>query len=171
MCIPKLSKTAKIGLTFIAVGAALTAFGAWLFVSVRMDGLAASEPNVVLVDKTDTIIYRNPGGAWTSPIPTAAPPPAPSDYDPVLDPTATGVATMGKLLYLYDGESVQLPSDVYVEKHIDLLSCSGADCPAPPVAILARGDDRVAIDRYGKIIPDWSSSPKFKPDAFEFLNE
>ena len=168
----KLSKIAKSPLTYIAIAAAIAAFAIGLFVSARMNGIAASGPRVVEVDNTDSIIYRNPDGTWPSPIPTSAPPSRLSDdYDAILDPTATGIATMGKLLYLYDGESIQLPSDVYVEKHIDLISCSGTDCPESPVAILARGDDKVAIDRYGKIIPGWSNSPAYKPDRFKFLNE
>ena len=108
----KLSKIAKSPLTYIAIAAAIAAFAAGLFVSARMNGIAASGPSEVreiVVDKTDSIIYRNPDGTWPSPVPTSAPPAVQSDdYDPILEPDAIGIATMGKLLYLFGGGSVQL---------------------------------------------------------------
>ena len=171
----KLSKIAKSPLTYIAIAVAIAAFAAGLFASARMNDLTASGPREVLVDKTDSIIYLNPDGTWPSPVPTSAPLSGQSDdYDPIMEPEASGVATMGKLLYLFDGGSIQLPPDVYVEKFIDLGTCMNApDCPVYPVVILARGDDRVAIDRYGVPFRTWSISAESasSPDAFGFLNE
>ena len=172
---PKLSKIAKSHLTYIAIVVAITAFAAGLVASARMDDLTASGPREVLVDKTDTIIYQNPDGTWPSPVPTSASVSGQSDsYDPIMEPDASGFATMGKLLYLFDGGSIQLPPDVYVEKFIDLGTCVNApDCPVYPVVILARGDDRVAIDRYGAPFRTWSLSSESNSnhDAFEFLSE
>ena len=173
----KLSKIAKSPLTYIAIAAAIiTAFGAGLFALTRMNGIAASGPievREVVVDKTDSIIYRNPDGTWPSPIPTSAPPSGQSDdYDPIMEPDAIGIATMGKLLYLFGGGSVQLPADVYVKDFLLLPEpCSGSNCPEHPVAVLGRGNDWVAIDRHGNPIPGWSNSPAYNPDRFKFLNQ
>ena len=175
----KLSQIAKSPLTYIAVAAAITAFATGLFVSARTtDDTAASGPGevkdfVVL----RTVTYQNPDGAWPSPVPTAAPPAGQDDYDPIYDdpilhPDAIGLDTMGKLLYLYDGGSIQLPPDVYVKNHMLGGICfDQTNCPEFPVAVLARGDYRVMIDRYGKPVLDLTSSPEYRPDAFEFLNE
>ena len=176
----KLSKIAKSPLTYIAIAAAIiTAFAAGLFASARMNGIAASGPREVrevVVDKTDSIIYRNPDGTWPSPVPTSVPLSGQNDdYDAIMEPYATGVATMGKLLYLAGGGSVQLPSDVYVERHVDGGgSCdTWPNCPEFPIVVLARGDDRAAIDRYGKPFRIWSVSSESAPsiDSFKFLNE
>ena len=173
----KLSRIAKSPLTYIAVAIAITAFAAGLFVAARMSDIAASEsgqtasaPREVVVLRTVT--YRNPDGSWPSPVPTAAPPTGQDYYDPILHPDATGIATMGKLLYLYDGGSIQLPPDVYVRTHILIGTClDWTNCPEFPAAVLARGDYWALIDRYGKPVLGWSSSPDYRPDAFGFLNE
>ena len=109
-----LSQIAKSPLTYIAV--AITAFATGLFVSARTpDDTAASGPGEVKEDVVlRTVTYQNPDGAWPSPIPTTAPPAGQDDYDPIyndpiLHPDAIGLDTMGKLLYLYDGSSIQLP--------------------------------------------------------------
>ena len=201
----KLSKIAKSPLTYIALAAAIAAFAIGLFVSARMNGIAASGPREVvevvvevpvtyrnpdgawpspiptsasgprevLVDHTDKIIYRNPDGTWPSPIPTSTPSAGLSDdYDPIMEPDAIGIATMGKLLYLFGGGSIQLPDDVYVKDFLLLPEpCSGSNCPEHPVAVLGRGNDWVAVDRHGNPIPGWSNSPAYKPDRFKFLNE
>ena len=205
----KLSKIAKSPLTYIAIAAAIAAFGAGLFVSTRMNDIAASGPRevrevvvevpvtyrnpdgtwpspiptsasgprvvVVEVDHTDSIIYRNPDGTWPSPVPTSTPRARLSDdYDPILEPDATGIETMGKLLYLVDGGRIQLPPDVYVAKFWNGGTClDWTDCPEFPYVVLARGDDRVEIDRWGKPFHTWSVSSESAPsiESFEFLNE
>ena len=171
----KLSKIAKSPLTYIAIAAAIAALAAGLFVSARMNGIAASGPREIEVDHTDSIIYRNPDGTWPSPIPTSAPPSKLSDdYDPILEPDATEIETMGKLLYLVDGGRIQLPPDVYVEKFWNGGTClDWTDCPEFPYVVLARGDDRVEIDRWGKPFHTWSVSSESAPgiESFEFLNE
>ena len=170
---PKLSKIAKSPLTYIAIAVAITAFAAGLLASTRMNDLTASGPREVLVDKTDTIIYQNPDGTWPSPVPTSAPLSGQSDdYEPIMEPDAIGTATMGKLLHLFGGGSIQLPADVYVKDFFLLPEpCSGSNCPEHPVAVLARGDVWVAIDRHGDPVPGWSNSPTYKPDRFKFLEE
>ena len=166
----KLSRIAKSPLTYIAVAIAITAFAAGLFVSARAPDLAGSGVREVVVLRTVT--YQNPDGTWPSPVPTATPPTGQDGYDPILHPDATGLATMGKLLYLYDGGSIQLPPDVYVRTHMLIGTClDRTNCPEFPAAVLARGDYWVLIDRYGKPILGWSNSPEYKPDAFGFLNE
>ena len=173
----KLSRIVKSPLTYIAVVAAITVFAVGLFVSDRMSDLASSEsslaasgPREVVVLRTVT--YRNPDGTWPSPVPTTTLTTGQDDYDPTLHPDATGLATMGKLLYLYDGGSIQLPPDVYVRTHMLIGTClDRTNCPEFPTAVLARGDYWVLIDRYGKPILGWSSSPEYRPDAFGFLNE
>ena len=167
----KLSQIVKSPLTYIAVAVAIIAFAAGLFISARTPAdITASGPKEVVIEAP--VVYRNPDGTWPSPVPTTAPPAGQDDYDPILEPNATGIATMGKLLYLYDGGSIQLPPDVYVEDHIDIGSCANSlNCPEFPVLILARGNDRVAIDRHGEPRPNWSDSPEFNLGAFEFLSE
>ena len=174
----KLSRIAKSPLTYIAVAIAITAFAAGLFISARAPDLAGSGVREVVVLRTVT--YQNPDGTWPSPVPTPAPPSGQSDEeddvlyydDDVLHPDAHGVATMGKLLYLYDGGSIQLPTDVYVEEiwHGGAVCDDWPDCPEYPHYTLARGDDRVAIDRYGEPFDTWSLSSESAPKAFEFLN-
>ena len=170
---PKLSKIAKSPLTYIAIGVAITALAAWLFASERMNGLAASGPREVVIDVPVT--YRNPDGTWPSPVPISDPLSGQSDdYDPILEPDATGIETMGKLLYLVDGGRIQLPPDVYVAKFWNGGTClDWTNCPEFPYVVLARGDDRVEIDRYGKPFNSWSVSSESVPslDSFEFLNE
>ena len=171
---PILSKIAKSPLTYIALAVAITAFAAWLFASERMNDLAASGPMEVVIEVPVT--YRNTDGTWPSPVPTAVPPAGQSDdYDPIMEPYAAGIATMGKLLYLAGGGSIQLPSNVYVERHVDGGGrCdSWPNCPEFPIVVLGRGDDRAAIDRYGKPFRMWSVSSESAPslDSFEFLNE
>ena len=172
----KLSQIAKSPLTYIAVAIAITAFATGLFVSARTpDDTSASGPGevkdfVVL----RTVTYQNPDGTWPSPVPTAAPPAGQDDYVPIPSPgVLTGLDTMGKVVRLYSGVSIQLPPDVYVEDHILNGSCFAhqPNCPEFPVAVLARGDYWVLIDRYGKPVLGWSSRPEYRPDAFEFLNE
>ena len=164
----KLSRIAKSPLTYIAVAIAITAFAAGLFISARAPDLAGSGVREVVVLRTVT--YQNPDGTWPSPVPTPAPPSGQSGEEDIHEPHAVGVATMGKLLRL-DGVSIQLPPDVYVEKHIDGGSCfDRTDCPETPIIVLARGDDRVATDRYGKPFRTWSLSSESDPKAFEFLN-
>ena len=180
----KLSRIVKSPLTYIAivVAIAITAFVAGLFVSARMSNLTASGVKEVVVLRTVT--YQNPDGTWPSPVPTPAPLSGQSGEeddvlyyydDDVLHPDAHGVATMGKLLYLYDGGSIQLPTDVYVEEiwHGGAVCDDWPDCPEYPHYTLARGDDRVATDRYGKPFHTWSISSESKPapSAFEFLNK
>ena len=166
----KLSQIAKSPLTYIAVVVAIIAFATGLFISAQTPAdITASGPREVVVLRT--VIYQNPDGTWPSPVPTPAPPSGQSDEEDIHEPHATGVATMGKLLHL-DGVSIQLPPDVYVEKHIDGGSCfDRTDCPETPIIVLARGDDRVATDRYGKPFRTWSLSSESNPKAFEFLNK
>ncbi len=170
---PILSKIAKSPLTYIAIAVAIAAFAAWLFASERMNGLAASGPREVVVEVPVT--YRNADGTWPSPVPTSAPPAGQGDdYDPILEPDATGIETMGKLLYLVDGGRIQLPPDVYVTKFWNGGTClDWMNCPEFPYVVLARGGDRVEIDRYGKPFNAWSVSSESAPslDSFEFLNE
>ena len=168
---PKLSKIAKSPLTYIALAVAIAAFVVWLFASERMNGLAASGPREVVIEVPVT--YRNPDGTWPSPVPTAIPLSGQSDdYDPIMEPDAIGIATMGKFLYLFGGGGIQLPANVYVKDFFLLPEpCSGSNCPEHPVAVLARGDDWVAIDRHGDPIPGWSNSPAYKPDRFKFLED
>ena len=124
----KLSRIVKSPLTYIAVVAAITAFAAGLFISARAPDLAGSGVREVVVLRTVT--YRNPDGTWPSPVPTATPPTGQDGYDPTLHPDATGLATMGKLLYLYDGGSIQLPPDVYVRTHMLIGTClDRTNCP------------------------------------------
>ena len=169
----KLSQIAKSPLTYIAVAAAITAFATGLFMSARTpDDLTASGPEEVVIEVT--VVYRNPDGAWQSPVPTTAPPAGQGDYYPIPRPgVLTGLDTMGKVVHLYSGVSIQLPPDVYVEDHILNGSCFGhqPNCPEFPVAVLARGIYWTLIDRYGKPVLGWSSRPEYRPDAFEFLNE
>ena len=175
----KLSRIAKSPLTYIAVAIAITAFAAGLFISAQTPAdITASGPKEVVIEVPVT--YRNPDGTWPSPVPTPAPPSGQSDEedkvlyydDDVLHPDAHGVATMGKLLYLYDGGSIQLPPDVYVEEvwHGGAVGGDWPDCPEYPHYTLARGDDRAAIDRYGEPFDTWSISSESAPKAFEFLN-
>ena len=134
MRIPKLSKMAKTALTCIAVGVALAAFAAGLFVSARTPALVADPDEVVRTAVPSEIGKPNPDGTWTWTKVPAPPSGQTDDYDPVMEPDASGVATMGKLLHLFDGGSVQLPPDVYVEKLIDLGACMNSpDCPVYPV--------------------------------------
>ena len=170
----KLSQIAKSPLTYIAVVVAIIAFATGLFISVRAPGLAGSGVREVVVLRTVT--YQNPDGTWPSPVPTPVQTSGQSDEeDDILHPDAHGVATMGKLLYLYDGGSIQLPPDVYVEEvwHVGAVCGDWPDCPEYPQYTLARGDDRVAIDRYGEPFDTWSISSESKPapNAFEFLNK
>ena len=170
----KLSQIAKSPLTYIAVAVAITAFATGLFMSARTPtDITASGPGEVKdVVVLRTVTYQNPDGTWPSPVPTTAPPAGQDDYDPILHPDAIGLDTMGKLLYLYDGSSIQLPPDVYVKNHMLAGTCfDQTNCPEFPVAVLARGDYWVLIDRYGKPVLGWTSSPEYRPDAFEFLNE
>ena len=173
----KLSKIAKSPLTYVAIAAAIiTAFAAGLFVSARMNDIAASGPSreVREVVVEVPVTYRNPDGTWPSPVPTSAPPARLSDdYDPILEPDATGIETMGKLLYLVDGGRIQLPPDVYVAKFWNGGTClDWTDCPEFPYVVLARGDDRVEIDRWGKPFHTWSVSSESAPsiESFEFLS-
>ena len=165
----KLSQIAKSPLTYIAVAIAITAFAAELFISARTpDDLTASGPKEVVIEAP--VVYRNPDGTWPSPVPTTDPTSGQSVEEDILEPYVTGVATMGKLLYV-DGGSIQLPHDVYVEKHIDGGTCiDWTDCPETPIIVLARGDDRVATDRYGKPFRTWSISSESDPKAFDFLS-
>ena len=164
----KLSRIVKSPLTYIAVVVAIIAFATGLFISARAPDLAGSGVREVVVLRTVT--YQNPDGTWPSPVPTPAPTSGQSGEEDIHEPHATGVATMGKLLRL-DGVSIQLPPDVYVEKHIYGGSCfDRTDCPETPIIVLARGDDRVATDRYGKPFRTWSLSSESDPNAFEFLN-
>ena len=165
----KLSQVAKSPLTYIAVAATITAFATGLFISAKTPAdITASGPKEVVIEAP--VVYRNPDGAWPSPVPTPAPPSGRGDEKDILEPYVTGVATMGKLLYV-DGGSIQLPHDVYVEKHIDGGTCiDWTDCPETPIIVLARGDDRVATDRYGKPFRTWSVSSESDPKAFDFLS-
>ena len=175
----KLSQIAKSPLTYIAVAVAITAFATGLFISARTpaDITATGPGDVREVVVLRTVTYQNPDGTWPSPVPTTAPPAGQNDYhpiydDPILHPDAIGLDTMGKLLYLYDGSSIQLPPDVYVKNHMLVGTCfDQTNCPEFPVAVLAQGDYWVLIDRYGKPVLGWTSSPEYRPDAFEFLNE
>lgn len=176
----KLSQIAKSPLTYIAVVVAIIAFATGLFISAQTPAdITASGPKEVVIEVPVT--YLNPDGAWPSPVPTPAPPSGQSDEeddvlyydDDVLHPDAHGVATMGKLLYLYDGGSIQLPTAVYVEEiwHGGAVCDDWPDCPEYPHYTLARGDDRAAIDRYGEPFDTWSISSESDPKAFEFLNK
>ena len=171
----KLSQIAKSPLTYIAVAVAITAFAAGLFVSAQTPAdIAASGPGEVKdVVVLRTVTYQNPDGTWPSPVPTIVPPSAQSDYDLIRPGVLTGIDTMGKVVRLYSGVSIQLPPDVYVDDHILNGSCFDhqPNCPEFPVAVLARGNYWVLIDRYGKPVLGWTSRPEYKPDAFEFLNE
>ena len=171
-----LSKIAKSPLTYIAIAAAITAFATGLFVSAQTPALVADPNEVKRVERTvvpSKIGRPNADGAliWTE---VPAPPSKLSDdYDPILEPDATGIETMGKLLYLVDGGRIQLPPDVYVAKFWNGGTClDWTDCPEFPYVVLARGDDRVEIDRWGKPFTTWSVSSESDPsiESFEFLS-
>ena len=171
----KLSKIAKSPLTYIAIAVAITAFAAGLFASSRMNNLTASGPSEIREVVVEVpVTYRNPDGTWPSPVPTFAPLSGLSDdYDPILEPDATGIETMGKLLYLVDGGRIQLPPDVYVADFWSGGTClDWTNCPEFPYVVLARGDDRVEIDRWGKPFTTWSVSSESDPsiESFEFLS-
>ena len=171
----KLSKIAKSPLTYIAIAAAIAAFAIGLFVSAQTPAIVADPNEGMRVERTvvpSKIGRPGPDGAliWTE-VPTP-PTGLGDDYNPIMEPDAIGIATMGKLLYLFGGGSVQLPADVYVKDFLLLPEpCSGSGCPEHPVAVLGRGDDWVAIGRHGKPIPGWSNSPAYNPDRFKFLSE
>ena len=126
------------------------------------------------VFKDVEVIRINPDGTW----PTAAPTPAiealaqsqANATAPIPD-WATGAITMGMLMCL-DGRELQLPDDVYVIEIVDDRRCHDiSPCPAWPVYVLARGEDRVAIDRYGDVMNDVAGLPGENPAAFPFLPE
>ena len=124
------------------------------------------------VFKSVEVIRINPDGTW----PTAVPTPATevlaqsqSDANTPIPEWATGAITMGMLMCL-DGREMQLPDDVYVIEIVDDRRCHYiSPCPAWPVYVLARGADRVAIDRYGDVINDVGGLPGENPLAFPFL--
>ena len=124
------------------------------------------------VFKDVEVIRINPDGTW----PTAAPTPAidmlaqsQADANAPIPDWATGAVTMGMLMCL-DGRELQLPDDVYVVEIVDDRKCHDiSPCPAWPVYVLARGEDRVAIDRYGDVMNDVAGLPGENPLAFPFL--
>lgn len=135
-----------------------------------VDSSAGDESGSIVKDVE--VIRINPDGTW----PTAAPTPAidtlaqsQADASAPIPDWATGAVTMGMLMCL-DGRELQLPDDVYVIEIVDDRKCHYIfPCPAWPVYVLARGEDRVAIDRYGDAINDVAGLRGENPAAFPFL--
>ena len=169
----KLSKIAKSPLTYIAIAVAITAFAAGLFASAQTPALVADPDKVERTVVPAKVGRLNPDGTFTWTDVPAPPTGQSDDYDPILEPDATGIETMGKLLYLVDGGRIQLPPDVYVADFWTGGTClDWTNCPEFPYVVLARGDDRVEIDRWGKPFTTWSVSSESDPsiESFEFLS-
>ena len=62
----------------------------------------------------------------------------------------SGPHTAGLTIKLSGGKLVQLPLDVWVEELVRFITCHpDYQCPATPIYVLARGDDRLTIDTHG----------------------
>lgn len=126
------------------------------------------------VFKDVEIIKINPDGTWSTAVPTPAIDmlaQSQADANAPIPDWATGAVTMGMLMCL-DGQEMQLPDDVYVIEIVDDRRCHDiSPCPAWPVYVLARGEDRVAIDRYGDVINGVAGLRGENPPAFPFLPE
>ena len=187
----RLARLLKSPWTFAVAAVAIAAFVAGIISQIQPFGIVDDAVGKCHSDTTPSagssasdesgsifknveIIKINPDGTW----PTAVPTPAlealaqsQSDANAPMPDWATGEITMGMLMCL-DGRELQLPDDVYVVEIVDDRKCHYiSPCPAWPVYVLGRGEDRVAIDRYGDAMHDVAGLPGENPAAFPFLPE
>ena len=85
---------------------------------------------------------------------------------------SSGPETAGSKIFLWDGRTVQLPDDAFIDAELEIIHCYPGDevCPIPPLYVIVRGDAEITVDGDGivRFLADEARGSS-APQDFDFL--